>query len=136
MDTLAYIILFILGAAIGSFINVIALRYNSGLSFLKGSSVCLSCSKPLKWYELIPLFSYLKLKGRCASCFTKFSIQYFLMELISGIAFVWIAFNFQSILEFLLLSIIYCLLSIIFIYDLRHKIIPDLFVFFFLFHNS
>jgi prepilin signal peptidase PulO-like enzyme (type II secretory pathway) len=125
--------LFVVGAAVGSFVNVIALRYNTGLSFLKGSSVCLSCARPLFWYELIPLVSYIYLKGRCSGCYSRFSLQYFLVELISGLTVALLYLKFGLSLNLLLLSIIYYLLSIIFIYDLRHKIIPDSFVLVFIF---
>ncbi|HEY4515575.1 MAG TPA: prepilin peptidase [Candidatus Paceibacterota bacterium] len=117
---------FIIGAAIGSFIHVIVLRYNTGLSFIQGNSVCLSCSVPLSWYHLIPIFSYLALKGRCSHCYSHFSIQYFLAELISGITFVWLfLFSNFSLFQSFLLSLIFFILLFIFIYDLRHKIIPD-----------
>ncbi|MEK9185550.1 MAG: prepilin peptidase, partial [Patescibacteria group bacterium] len=111
-------------ATIGSFVNVVALRYGSGLSFAKGSSMCFACGKKLKWRELLPIISYIKQKGRCSACHSAFSIQYLLVEIISGIAFVWLFIKFGLSLDFLLLSIVYCLLIIIFIYDLRHKIIP------------
>ena len=127
-----YILLFIFGAAVGSFVNVVALRYGSGLSFAYGRSVCFSCSKRLSWYELIPIISYIALRGRCSACHSRFSIQYFLVEIFTGTSFVWLFFKFGLSFEFLLLSIIYCLLSIIFIYDLHHKIIPDLFVLLFI----
>ena len=124
-----YLIIFILGATIGSFVNVVALRYGSGLSFAKGSSMCFACGKKLKWYELLPIISYIKQKGRCSACHSAFSIQYLLIEIISGVAFVWLfILSNHSFFQSFLLSIIFCLLSIIFIYDLRHKIIPDSFV--------
>lgn len=127
-----YILLFIFGAALGSFVNVIALRYNTGLSYLKGSSSCLFCGKLLLWHELIPLFSFLKLKGRCSSCYSRFSTQYFLVEIVSGLFLVLLFIKLGLSLNFFLLSIIYFILTIIFIYDLWHKIIPDSFVFMFI----
>lgn len=133
VSNLIYLVIFIFGAAVGSFVNVVALRYGSGLPFTRGRSVCFSCGKELAWHELIPVFSYIILRGRCSVCHSKFSIQYFLVEIISGLAFVYLYLEFRiSNFEFWLLAIIYCLLSIIFIYDLRHKIIPDSFVLLFI----
>lgn len=126
-----YVLLFVFGACVGSFVNVVTIRYNTGLSFLRGESVCLSCSKKLEWYELLPIISYLFLKGRCKGCSSKFSIQYLFVEIFFGLAFTWIFLN-HSIIQSLLLSIIFCLLSIIFLYDLKHKIIPDSFVILFI----
>lgn len=127
-----YLIIFIIGAALGSFVNVVALRYGSGLSFARGSSICFACGKKLRWHELLPIISYIKQKGRCSACRSKFSIQYLLVEILSGLAFVWLFFEFGFSFNFLLLSTIYYLLTIIFIYDLRHKIIPDFLVFLFI----
>lgn len=110
---------FILGALIGSFLNVVALRHRSGLT-LGGRSQCASCAKTLSWWELLPIVSFLALRGRCASCKTKISSQYPLVELWTGLLFMtldpvfWIPF---------------CLYVVIVIYDLRHKIIPDTFVY-------
>lgn len=128
-----YIIVFILGAAVGSFVNVAALRHNTGLSFLKGSSMCLSCARLLSWRELIPIVSYIKLKGRCPTCHARFSIQYLLVEVFSGILVVLLYLKLRTFnLELLVLFLIFEFLLLIFLYDLRHKIIPDSFVLIFI----
>ena len=80
------IIFFILGLVIGSFLNVVIFRLNTHRSF-GGRSGCMSCGKKLPWYELIPLFSYLALGGRCSGCKTKISKQYFWVELLTGLIF-------------------------------------------------
>ncbi|MEG2000435.1 MAG: prepilin peptidase, partial [Evtepia sp.] len=91
MDTLTLLncgILFILGLLIGSFLNVCILRIPNGDSIVRESSHCFSCGARLRWFELIPLFSYLFLGGHCAHCKAKISIQYPLVEL--GNALLWI----------------------------------------------
>ena len=133
MSFVLIFILFVVGASLGSFVNVVVFRYNTGLSFLSGSSQCLSCGKKLEWYELLPIFSYIYLRGRCSVCKTKFSIIYFLIEVVSGIALVFLSLHYSVFsIHFLALATIYYLLAIIFLYDLRHKIIPSLPVYLFI----
>lgn len=122
------VILFILGAIIGSFLNVVGLRWNSGLT-LGGRSFCYRCGHELRWYELIPILSFILQMGRCRSCRAKLSWQYPSMEIFTGLIFATI-FNFQfSILQNLLLAIVFCIFVVITIYDIRHKIIPDTLVY-------
>lgn len=109
------VILFVCGAIVGSFLNVWALRYNSGLS-LGGRSSCARCSVPLRWYELVPIFSFVFLGGRCQHCRIRISRQYPLVEVATGILFVTVPLIFLPV---------FCLYVVITVYDLRHKIIPD-----------
>lgn len=123
---------FIFGSIIGSFLNVVILRYNTGRD-LGGRSKCPNCAHRLSWFELVPIFSWIFLKGKCKNCKSKISPQYPLVEigtavLFSGLA-IW-AFNFlpdfQTMAVFLIWHfIIFSILIVIFVYDLRHKIIPD-----------
>lgn len=125
----------ILGLLIGSFLNVVALRYNTGKS-LNGRSACFSCGKQLSWYELIPVFSWLAQRGRCRSCHSRVSSYYFFGELLTGIIFGSIAARglFTSSVDMLsqsyliatgFLFLVFSILIVIFLYDIRHKIIPD-----------
>ena len=118
-------IIFVLGTIIGSFLNVLVLRYNTGLSVITGRSRCFSCSKDLSWYELVPLFSFLALKGKCLNCNSKISYQYPVVEFITGIIFagLFLKFGLTSLLPLYL--IISCLLIAMSVYDFKHKIIPD-----------
>ncbi|HEV7424626.1 MAG TPA: prepilin peptidase [Candidatus Paceibacterota bacterium] len=134
------LIFFCLGLIIGSFLNVVIYRMNTGKS-LGGRSACMSCLNKLSWYELIPLFSFVGLKGRCKNCKTKISIQYPLVEFITGLIFAALFLKFfslgitlgrtdaffvnTSIFIYMYYAIMFSLLVIIAVYDLKHKIIPD-----------
>lgn len=124
------IFFFLLGIAIGSFLNVVILRYNTGLSFADGRSQCFSCGKTLEWYELVPLFSWIVQRGRCRGCKSSISIQYPLVELTTGLLFValylkYIPETFWEFAYMLFFAAIWSLLIVIAVYDVRHKIIPD-----------
>lgn len=136
MLTLFVIYFFLLGIIIGSFLNVVILRHNTGKT-TKGRSSCMSCKTQLTYKELIPILSYVFQKGRCKTCKTRVSIQYPLVELATGIIFAsnfYFCFkNVTSLSELLILvgltSCILACMIIIFVYDLKHKIIPDIFSF-------
>jgi len=139
MTWLIAIIFLILGLIIGSFLNVVIFRFQTQKSF-GGRSMCMTCKKKLAPYELVPVFSFLFLKGRCAGCRSKISIQYPIIELITGFLFFFLFLKFNSlfflnpasfILTYAFYSSIFSLLLIIAIYDLKHKIIPDVLSFFF-----
>ena len=133
MESLLIFIFFIFGLIIGSFLNVVIYRYNTQKSF-GGRSACMSCQNKLSWYELMPLISFLGLRGRCRSCKTKISIQYPLIELVTGLIFAFLFLKFENIFYtntliftgiYAYYASIFSLLIIIAVYDLRHKIIPD-----------
>lgn len=133
------IIFFILGLIIGSFLNVVIFRFNTHRSF-GGRSGCMACQKKLLWYELIPLFSYLALKGRCSGCKTKISKQYFWVELLTGLIFAGLFLKFENIFyadtlvfagTLAFYGTMFSLLTVIAVYDLKHKIVPDVLAFVF-----
>ncbi len=134
MTILFGIFFFIFGTIIGSFLNVVALRYNTGRSN-GGRSSCYSCNKALCWYELFPLFSFMFLRGRCRSCKSKISWQYPLVEFVTGVLSLglFLKFNFLlfgifdplAFLNFAYYFLIFAILVVISVYDFRHKIIPD-----------
>jgi leader peptidase (prepilin peptidase)/N-methyltransferase len=80
-------IVFLLGAAIGSFLNVCAARLSFEKSILWPGSHCFKCFQPVRWYDNLPLLSYWILRGRCRRCQAPFSIRYFLVELFTGLVF-------------------------------------------------
>ncbi len=126
------ITVFILGICIGSFLNVIIFRLHKNLKGVWfGRSICLFCKKNILKRDLIPIFSYLFLKGRCRFCLNKISVQYILVEFFTGIIFLLSflsfakSFNYKDILHFVFLLYIISVLIIIFVYDLKYLIIPD-----------
>ncbi len=125
MTFLNIFIFFILGTIIGSFLNVVVFRYNTGLSFARGRSKCFSCNKELSWYELVPLFSFLFLGGKCLSCNSKISFQYPLIEFITGVVFSLIFWKVGINIFLPFYLVVFSLLIAISVYDFRHKIIPD-----------
>jgi leader peptidase (prepilin peptidase)/N-methyltransferase len=132
MLTLISIFTFVFGTIIGSFLNVVILRFNTGRS-VNGRSGCMKCGYQLKFYDLFPIFSYLFLRGKCRKCGSKISIQYPLVELLTGTLFLGLLLHFQPYFEsigltaflFFWNALIFSILIIIFVYDLRHKIIPN-----------
>src|SRR3989338_1182140 len=81
------IAVFVLGLIFGSFANVIVFRLNTGESLIFGGSRCFYCGRNLRWFELIPVVSFLALRGKCRSCGSKISWQYPAVELASGALF-------------------------------------------------
>jgi leader peptidase (prepilin peptidase) / N-methyltransferase len=138
MNVLIFVFIFLLGTIIGSFLNVVIYRFNTGKSITKGRSICMTCNNNLRWYELIPILSFLIQSGKCRRCASRISHQYPLVELITGLIFALIASKFLPVLYvsywlyifFVILFVfIFSLLIVISVYDLRHKIIPDKLVF-------
>ena len=115
------LIIFLFGLLIGSFLNCLIYRLEEGRSFLKGRSFCPRCKHELQWQDLIPIFSFLILRGKCRYCSQKISLQYPLVELATGLLFVsFFIFHFSFFI-----FIIACFLIIIFVYDLKYYLIPD-----------
>jgi len=119
------IIFFLLGLIVGSFLNVVILRYNTGRS-LAGRSGCFSCNHQLTWYELVPVISFLIQRGRCRHCGSKISRQYPLVELATGLLFALAVWRFfADPLAIVFYCVILSILVVIVAYDFKHKIIPD-----------
>ena len=133
---------FILGLIIGSFLNVVLFRFNTGMG-LGGRSKCFSCRRELGPIDLVPVLSFLAFRGRCRTCKSKVSWQYPAVELLTGALFastfavfgqrIFTPFFFpgQFAIQMLFALTAMSLLVLIVVYDIRHKIIPDLFAFLF-----
>lgn len=120
-------VLFWLGCMVGSFLNVCIHRMPLGLSVVKPPSHCPHCKYSIPWYLNVPLVTWLMLRGKCKNCGAPISIRYFLVELLTGVAFVetWLVFGRQSPR----VALVYCvllagLIAATFI-DFEHFIIPD-----------
>jgi leader peptidase (prepilin peptidase)/N-methyltransferase len=138
-----YPVFFLFGLVIGSFLNCLIYRLTlptfSLKSFgLKSRSYCPDCKHTLNWKDLIPVFSFIFLKGRCRYCNKKISFQYPIVEISTGLIFLFIfnlkfeIFNQFSIFNFInlcFLLLVSCFLIIIFVCDLKHFIIPDRVIF-------
>src|SRR3989344_2222653 len=127
-------VIFILGLCIGSFLNVVILRLEKSES-IGGRSYCPHCKHPLTWFDLIPVFSFLFLGGKCRYCKAKISWQYPMVEIGTAVIFLLITndqlpiTNMAGLLNVLFLFYISSSLIIIFVYDFYHYIIPDIVLF-------
>lgn len=128
MQILIYSFIFIFGLIIGSFLNSVIYRLSINQGFLIGKSCCPNCKHNLAWYDLIPVLSFLILKGKCRYCKKPISIQYPLVEITTALLFLLI-FNSQNLLFTIYWLVVSCFLIVIFVYDLKHYIIPDKIVF-------
>ena len=128
METVLAFFIFSLGLIIGSFLNVVIYRYNTGMT-VGGRSMCFSCGKKLKWFELVPVFSFFLLRGKCSVCKSKISWQYPAVEFTTGLLFLGAYLTTSNIYLLTYLLVQLSILVVISVYDLRHKIIPDTFVF-------
>ncbi|MCX6753266.1 MAG: prepilin peptidase [Candidatus Nomurabacteria bacterium] len=139
MTFIITMIFFGFGVIIGSFLNVVIYRFNTGKTF-GGRSVCMSCNRQLSWHELIPVLSFAMQKGKCKGCKSKVSIQYPLVEILTGFIFAAIFLKYQLLfwlntVDFTITlayyATLFSLLMVVAVYDIRHKIIPDVLSFVF-----
>lgn len=107
VELILYVVTFMYGIVIGSFLNVCILRIPAGESIAKERSHCMTCGYQLKWYDLFPLFSYLFLGGKCRKCGSHISLQYPLVEASNGVLYVLIFLVNGWSID----SVIYCLLT-------------------------
>lgn len=120
-----YVFLFITGIIFGSFYNVVASRLPIGESIIKPRSHCTNCNHVLKWYELIPLVSFIIQKGKCRKCYKKLSIWYFLSELITGLSFAFSYYLYGIDLMTLKSIVIFSVIIITIISDVSYMVILD-----------
>lgn len=121
---LFYIMIFLFGIVIGSFLNVCIYRIPKKENIVKIRSHCMECNYQLKWYDLVPLFSYLCLGGRCRKCKTKLSVQYPLVELLNGLLYVLVVAVNGLTIESLLYCLMFSALVTLSVIDFRTYEIP------------
>ncbi len=127
MNVLIVSLVFMFGMCIGSFLNVCIYRLPSSISIINPSrSFCPECNSAIQFYDNIPVFSYLWLKGRCRHCKAPISFRYPLVELMTGILAVAISLMFGLALEAVVYFVFMSSLLVITFVDIDHKIIPDI----------
>ena len=125
MNIIIAIYIFIIGTIMGSFFNVVAHRLSNNESIIKPGSHCESCQHLLKWYELIPIISFLIQGGRCRQCHTKLSWWYHLIEIITGLFYLFSYLYFGLSPDFFISLVISSVLVITCITDFNYLIILD-----------
>jgi prepilin signal peptidase PulO-like enzyme (type II secretory pathway) len=139
LDTVFYILSFLFGASIGSFVQVVATRLNVA-PVMRARSKCLSCGEALRAFDLVPLFSYIFLRGRCRHCKTSFGIDNLFVEIGFGAIYVLLYYfvlvnadTVSAVLWLVYYSLIFISLGVIALYDLKHSYVPPSFLFLFSF---
>lgn len=132
---LFYIIIFLFGICVGSFLNALEWRVYGKIFLLDARSKCPNCKNQLKWYDNVPLISFSVLRGNCRSCHQKISWQYPLIELWMGFIFVFLAYynlagnivstSIEDIWSFVLMSLVVWILTFIFVYDFKYQEVLD-----------
>lgn len=120
-----YIFIFLFGIVVGSFLNVCIFRLPKEESIVRVPSHCMSCGKKLHWYELIPLFSWLFLRGKCHGCKAKISPQYPVIEAANGLLWMLCFFMKGISPDFLLCCALFSALLVLSVIDARTQEIPN-----------
>ena len=123
-----YVIFFICGLVIGSFLGVVAYRVPRKLSIIKPGSYCPSCNGKIAFYDNIPLISYILLRGRCRNCKVRISYKTFIIEIITGLLFVLNYFFFGLSIQTIIGIIFSSVLIVVSFIDIDLRIIPNVIV--------
>lgn len=125
LETFNCIMIFIIGLVFGSFYNVVGYRLPNNMSIAFPASHCTNCNHKLKFYELIPVISYIFLRGKCMKCKERISIFYPFFELLTGVLFLLSYLSFGFNLKFIISITFISILIIVSISDIKYYIIPD-----------
>lgn len=126
LTTLISIFVFVIGACIGSFLNVVALRGLSGESIVFPPSKCPKCNNKLNWYTNIPIVSYCFLRGKCEFCKEHISLQYPVVEFLNAVLYLACFLSFGYTLKTIFLCILCSLLIVIAVTDIKESVVFDL----------
>lgn len=118
-------VFFVIGLCFGSFANVCIYRVPRGISIIAPRSFCPKCQRMLNWYELIPLFSFVFLKGKCRTCSARISARYPIVELMSGLAILFLFMRGGPAVGTLVHSVFFLLLLIVGFIDWTNLVIPN-----------
>lgn len=119
-----YIVVFLYGIVIGSFLNVCIYRIPKKENIATTRSHCMSCGYQLKWYDLVPLFSYLALRGKCRKCGSRISVQYPLVEALNGALYLLVFWRYGLSVDSLLYCLLFSALIVLSVIDFRTYEIP------------
>jgi len=119
------IIIILFGLAWGSFLNVVIFRLPRGMSLLHPPSTCPQCKKNIKFYDNIPVLSYLLLKGKCRTCGSKIPFSYFLVEILTPLSFLFIYHQHSLSLFFFASCLFTSALIVLGFIDFYHQVLPD-----------
>ena len=125
MEIYFLIVFFIFGCVMGSFYHLVATRLSLDESIIFPSSHCPKCNHKLKWYENIPIFSYIFLKGKCSKCGSPIGLSYLVVEVITGLLFSVCFHSFKLSFDLIIALIFVSALIIIIISDIEYMIILD-----------
>ncbi|MCX5751660.1 MAG: prepilin peptidase [Candidatus Saganbacteria bacterium] len=120
-----YFFLFVVGAVIGSFLNVVIGRVPNEQSIVFPPSHCPICKHRLSVMDLFPMLSFLLLKGKCRYCSTKISRRYFVVELVTALSFVYTFYYYQNWLDFVFVAAFLAVLIVIAFIDFETTLVPD-----------
>ncbi len=127
LQLLEYVFLFLLGASLGSFYNVLIYRIPRGISIVSPPSHCPQCGQRIRWYDNIPIVSYLILRGRCRYCGAKISIRYPLVEAFTGFLAVLCRVRFEEPFLSFVFFVFFSMLLVASLIDWDTFILPDTF---------
>jgi leader peptidase (prepilin peptidase)/N-methyltransferase len=120
-----WLLVFLLGTMIGSFLNVVILRTPRDESVSFPASHCMSCNTPLRAWHNVPILSWLFLRGKCAFCGAKISAQYPMIEALSGLLFVLTALKLGITVQAFGIAMVFAFLLALSVIDFRYKMVPD-----------
>lgn len=125
MSALAITLIILVGLCVGSFLNVCIYRIPKNESVVYTHSHCTSCNEKIRWYDNIPVLSYIILKGKCRKCGEKISIRYPFIELLNAVLYLLLLLKFGNNEYFYILAVLVSIFIIIGAIDFEHQIIPD-----------